>query len=399
MAFKFGAFARGFAEAAVADKREKETEVKEIIKTSYTQALQEAKELRKERKAKREQLKNIGNQLKMMDMTDSQVAGVLAKGVDGAKKTLELLQATALEYGKQNKTFNVNDFVSASTEANITIEDAVDRVMGTLKVAEGGAKLPSLAQQDTFFGSMDKFTERQLGQLQEGFGEDLGALQAEIAGQYEYGELPKATVDIAKMGLPDPMADLNKRAKELEIQIAEAELEKESKATPMKSTDVSRARKEILGELSAKMQLDLKYDPDNDIVYSPTATNDQLVIANQLARQGITLMNAFGGAKDYGSAYNKTIQTLFSGIDATQSGVVGGRGGSGGSGGVTGNVLPQYNSSQTPAAYINAAISTLNVTAMNPRAKAGAKATIRNQLIAGGMSAVDANKEVNKLIP
>jgi len=198
MAFKLGAFTRGFTSAAVTDKKETESEIKEIIKTSYIQQLEEAKELRKERKAKRQSLTEIGNQLKLLNLSDTQVAGILANGVSGAKNTLEQLQATAIAYGKAEKAFDVNDFVTASEESNLTIKDAVDRVMGTLKKPAGGAKLPGVAQQETFFGPTTKFAEGQVAQLEQGFGEEFGSLQAEVAGDYEYGELPTVGIDYAR---------------------------------------------------------------------------------------------------------------------------------------------------------------------------------------------------------
>ena len=405
MAFKFGAFARGFAEAAVEDKREKEDEIKEIIKTSYVQALDEAKELRKSRKAKREQLKSIGNQLKMMKLSDSQVAGILANGVDGAKNTLAQLQTTAVEYGKAGKDFDVNTFVTAAEDSQITIDDAIDRVMGKLKTPEGGPRLPSMTQQSTIFGSMDKFTERQLGQLQEGFGEDLGTLQAEVAGEYEYGELPTVGIDYAKMGVEDPMAELKERATELEIQLAEKKLEEDDTPEKMKGADLRAARKDILGELSAAMKIDLKYDTDTGLITSSTATADQLALATKLASQGMELMNGFGGAKDYAGAYNKTISMLL----PTAGGATPSSSTSPASAQTAArtrqtpvatqqSTLPAYNTSQGPAAYINQSVQTLNVAGMNPTQKASAKKAIVNQLVAGGMNPVKAQQEVSKII-
>jgi len=402
MAFSFGAFARGFAQAAVEDKREKEEEIKEIIKTSYTQSLEDAKEFRKERKAKREKLKSIGQQLKMMNMSDSQVAGVLSNGVDGAQKTLDLLQATALEYGKQGRAFEVNDFVSASEESNLTLDDAVNRVMGTVKVPEAGADLPSLAEQSTIFGSLDKFTQSQVSQLEEGFGEDLAKLQAEARGDLEYGELPTATVDIAKMGMPDPVDALNERAKQLDIQIKELELEEAKKGTdgfePLKSSVATKAQKQILGRLSTAMQIDLKYDDKTGLITSPTATADQIALARKLSDQGMELMQAFGGSEDYVTAYSKTMDILLGGLDTTSSTSANTSTSSTTTTTTASTALPTYNPSQTPASYITSAAQTLNVSAMNPNQKATAKAQIRNALIAGGMSAVDANKEIAKII-
>jgi len=402
MAFSFGAFARGFAQAAVEDKREKEEEIKEIIKTSYTQSLEDAKDFRKERKAKREKLKSIGQQLKMMNMSDSQVAGVLSNGADGAQRTLELLQATALEYGKQGKAFNVNDFVTASEESNLTLDDAVDRVMGTVKVPEAGADLPSLAEQSTIFGSLDKFTQSQVSQLEEGFGEDLSRLQAEARGDLEYGELPTATVDISKMGLKDPMDDLTKRAKELDIQIKELELAEAEKGDgafdPLKSSVATKAQKQILGRLSTAMQIDLKYDDETGLITSPTATADQIALARKLSDQGMELMQAFGGSKDYVTAYAKTIDILLGGLSTPSTTSATTQPPTTSSSTTGGTTLPAYNTSQTAASYITSAAQRLNVSAMNPNQKAKAKAQIRNALVAGGMTAVDANKEISKII-
>lgn len=404
MAFKFGAFARGFAEAAVEDKREKEDEIKEIIKTSYVQSLEEAKELRKSRKAKREQLSNIGAQLKAMGLSDAQAAGILANGVEGAKNTLQQLQTTAIEYGKAGQEFDVNTFVSAANESNLTIDDAISRIMGTVKPAAGGPRLPSLTEQTTIFGDMSKFTERQLAQLQEGFGEDLATLQAEVAGEYEFGEVPSVTIDYARMGIADPTDALRKRALELEVALAEKKLEEDDdKATAMKSADLRAARKDILSELGTVMRIDLRYDEDSGNIISSSGTADQIALATQLASQGMELMQGFGGAKDYASAYNKTIRALIPMAGGTPTTTPTTQPSSSATTTTattttTTPTLPAYNPSQTPASYINQLAQQMQITGMGARAKANAKKTIVNQLVAGGMNPVDAQKEVNKII-
>ena len=405
MAFKIGSFLGGFAEAASEDKRQKEDEIRDLVKASYADTLSEAKELRKERKAKREALKDLGRQLKAMNMSDAQVAGVLSNGVEGAKHTLDALRTTAVAYGKAGKQFDVNTFVTASEDANMSIDDAVDKIMGNLKAGE--ATMPDVADQETFFGSTRKFAEGQMSQLQKAFGEDLGTLQAEVRGDYEYGDIPAATIDYQAMGLPDPMADLQKREAELEIDVLEAELKKakeDGTAGALKSSDATKAKKEIYGRLAAEMQIDLKYDDETGSVTTTKGSADQVRLATQLADKGMVLMQAFGGSKNFVNAYQQTIDMLIPqaigtpNLDANDN---------------TDTVsstdtsdqpageLPAFSANQNPDDYIRSASNILNVTSLNARQKANARTAIVRKLLAAnaGLSPVEARKKVRNLIP
>lgn len=403
MAFKIGSFLGGFAEAASEDKRQKEDEIRDLVKASYADTLSEAKELRKERKAKREALKDLGRQLKAMNMSDAQVAGVLSNGVEGAKHTLDALRTTAVAYGKAGKQFDVNTFVTASEDANMSIDDAVDKIMGNLKAGE--ATMPDIADQETFFGSTRKFAEGQMAQLQKAFGEDLGTLQAEVRGDYEYGDIPAATIDYQAMGLEDPLADLQKREQELQIEVLEAELEKakeEGKAGALKSADAIKAKKEIYGRLAAEMQIDLLYDEETNTVTTTNGTADQVTLATRLADKGMILVQAFGGSKNFVNAYNEAIEILIpQAVGATPPPAAGSQQQQSGS---AGPVLPAYTGTSSATdldAYIQSAINTLNVTAMNPPQKAKARAQIRKAILAAnsGATPTDVGKAVRKLIP
>jgi len=199
---------------------------------------------------------------------------------------------------------------------------------------------------------------------------------------------------------------LQKRTVELDNEIKQIELDEAKKGkdaiAPLKSGDAVKAQKQILGRISAAMQIDLKYDEDSGLVTSPTATAGQLALARQLADQGMELMQAFGGAKDYTTAYAKTIDLLLGNLSVPQP-PAGGRGtvipsATAASGSATATTLPAYSSSQTPSAYVTSAANILNVSSLNPNDKAKAKAKIRNALIAGGQTAVDANKVISSII-
>lgn len=401
MGFSIGAFARGFAERATEDKREKEDEIRDLIKASYADTLAEAKELRKERRSKRQELKNLGRQLKAMDMSDAQVAGILSNGVDGAKSTLEALQSTALAYGKAGKQFDISTFVTASEDANLTVDDAIDKIMGNLK--KGEATLPDIADQETFFGSTRKFAEGQMAQLEKAFGQDLGTLQAEVRGDYEYGDIPTATINYQAMGLEDPMDDLQKREKELQIDVLEAELakaKKEGTAGALTSSDAIKAKKEIYARLAAEMQIDLKYNEETNTITSTKGTADQVTLATRLADKGMTLMQAFGGSENFVKAYNETIEILIPKAvtpnNKTKTTTTTAQPG--------GPVLPAYTGTSSATdldAYIQSAINTLNVSSMNPPQKAKARAQIRKAILAAnsGATPTDVGKAVRKLIP
>jgi hypothetical protein len=303
MAFKIGAFARGFAESAVADKREKENEVKDLLRNSFAQSLQEATELRKERRARREQLSEIGTQLKALNLSEAQVAGILANGPEGAKRQMDLLINTAAEYGKANKPFVIGDFVKGAEDSNLTIEEGINRIMGDLPTGSTEFELPSFARQKTLFGTGERFAREQIGRLEGAFGESYGALQAESRGEFTRGELPTVTIDYAKMGLPSPTADLQRKELELKIAKLEKDLNDDTKFDALSVGEQRSARRDFSSILEKVLGVKLSYDEESGRYITAEGQEEKALQALQLASQGMTMLNSLVPTTGYANSF------------------------------------------------------------------------------------------------
>jgi len=295
MAFKIGAFARGFATAAVEEKKEKENEIKELVKASYLDSLQEAKELRKERKAKREKLKELGAQLKQFGFSDAQSAGLLSMGEDGAKRLLELGQTAKIN----NKDFDVAAFYQVAEDSDLTLDDAINRTMGELK-KPATDQLPGFAKQTSFLGGdMTGFAKEQFGQYESSFGEDYQQLRAEAAGEYEYGELPSGTIDYSMLKLDKTEEEKVRLAvAQKQLALAEKELQEadDNDMTIGEQGSAGRYIKSSIGEAIAKhFGQGITYDVDRGYI-GTKAQQDILAKAeamlNQATSTGINFINA-----------------------------------------------------------------------------------------------------------
>lgn len=396
MGFSFGAFARGFAQAAVEDKREKEEEVRDLIKTSYASTLEEAKLLRERRRKKREDLTNVGNQLKMMNLNDSQVAGILSTGVEGAKRQLEILQAAAEKYGPD---FNVDTFVTASEEANLTMDDAIDRIMGTPVARATEAKIPEAAQVKTIFGTTDKAAREQLERLEGAFGEDFAALQAEIADR-EYGELPQVSIDYSQLGMKTPDEEMAQKIKELQLKKLEAEVSEIGKPDDLSASQeqsLVRGMNNILAPLVAKQfDTELSWDGANYVLPKDADDRAQAAMSQalNLARQGVESIKA---GNDYTTAIGVqqgVINNLQYQPDMTsvvKPDEI-----------ITPDDVPIFDSTKSTAnEFVTSMAQQLGVAGMNDTDKKNARDTIRKALLSGDqtMSVTQANKIINRLIP
>lgn len=396
MGFSIGAFARGFASAAVEDKREKEDEVKDLIKTSYTVALEEAKALREKRTAKREKLKDLGNQLKMMNLSDSAVAGILSTGVSGAERQIEILTSAAEKFGPD---FDVNTFVTASEDANLTIDDAIDRIMGTPAVPKAGASvLPEGAQVKTLFGTTDRAAREQLERLQGTFGEDFAQLQAEISGERQYGELPEVSIDYSMLGEKTAEEKTAQEIRELQLQKLQAEIADIGKPEDLTATQeqsLVRGMNNILAPLVAKrFGTELSWDganyvlPEDASLKAQAAMDQSLTLARagvEQIRSGVYYTDALGMQQDLVGTieYDPTM----AGVDEV----------------ITPDTIPPYDpASQTPTEFAESIVAQMNISGMNPADKKKAREKLRSQLLDNSdmdLSFTDANKLVDQLIP
>lgn len=240
MAFRLGSFARGFAERAMEYKTEEENEIKDLVKASYIDSLEQARENRKAVKARREKLTNIGNELMGLGLNESQAAGILASGAEGAARQLDILRQAAT----QIKDFDIQTVVSSSSDAGISLEEAVNRTIGELKEYEGPTTIDT-GRKPSIFGARKGLQEEQFARYSEQFGEDYRQLRAEAADERVRGELPTTTIDYTK--LRDPMRDI-------EYQTAVAQLTKEQASIGMlgEQLEMDNLKKEkLIAEIDA----------------------------------------------------------------------------------------------------------------------------------------------------
>ena len=235
MGFSLGAFGRGFATAAVTDKKETEDRVNDLVDQAYLEKLKDAKELRKDRKAKRESLISLANQYKAMGITEeSQIAGLIAVGPEAAARNLELLQATAQTYRQQDKVFDINSFVKGTGIEGLTIEDGINRIMGEAQPADQDfvMDIPGAKKDRGVLGGLfadpQKIAQKRMEERESVYGESMGQLAAET-GDLTYGDVGQVSLDLGAMFLPDEDRDLDRRIKEAQANLTETQV-KELKA-------------------------------------------------------------------------------------------------------------------------------------------------------------------------
>lgn len=394
MGFSLGSFARGFAEAATEDKERQENDVRELIKTSYATTLEEAKNLRKERKAKREKLKDLGVQLQAMNLSDSQVAGILSMGVDGANRQLEVLTSASEKFGS---AFKVQDFVTATEEAGLTIDDAIDRIMGTPVAGTGAGTLPEMAQVKTLFGTSDKAARKQLEMLQGTFGEDFAQLQAEVSGEREYGALPKVSIDYTKLGAETPAEKLAREIQELQKNKLQKEIDKiddPDELTAQQEQSLVRTHNNIIAPLVAKQfGTSLNWDGNNYVLPEEASAK-----AKAAMDQALSLSRSAVESIKNGSSYTTILeqqQQLIGGLEYEPSMVQDLEP-------ITVDQIPNFNPKEsTPMAFAQGIVERLNVAGMNAVDRTNARGILRKALLDGSMdvTVIEANKIVNELIP
>lgn len=420
MAFKIGAFARGFATAAVEEKKEKENEVKELVKASYLDSLQEAKELRKERKAKREKLKELGAQLKQFGFSDAQSAGLLSMGEDGAKRLLELGQTAKIN----NKDFDVAAFYQVAEDSDLTLDDAINRTMGELK-KPATDQLPGFAKQTSFLGGdMTGFAKEQFGQYESSFGEDYQQLRAEAAGEYEYGELPSGTIDYSMLKLDKTEEEkLRLTIAKKQLALAEKEL-KEADENDLTIGDQGSAGRYIKASIGANIAAHLgkgiTYDKDRGYI-GPKGQQAILskaeTMLNRATERGIAFINA---SPSKSTALNGAVTHLIdtylpelygTGTSATDTIVTPDELAAaetamaeleGATASTTESTVAQPATEAEISAFLDQQFSDpsyANIADVTSKknAKAKIKAQARDKLVAGGMSAKDANDLIFRL--
>ncbi len=241
MAFSLGAFGRGLAKAAVTDRTGTEDRINELVDTAYKERLLTAKELRKENKAKREKLTGLANQYKLLGIEDeAQIAGLIAIGPEAAAQNYQLILDTAKAYRERGKAFNVKAFVKGTGVEGLTIEEGINRVIGTTKPADQNFVMDLPGTQDPrnklLFGDPRAIAQARIAEQEQAFGESFADLTAET-GEREFGDTGDVTLDIASMFLEDPDRDLNR-------QIAEANLAQIIQQTNLSEAQTAQLKRE-----------------------------------------------------------------------------------------------------------------------------------------------------------
>jgi hypothetical protein len=241
MAFRLGSFARGFAERATEYKTEEENEIRDLVKASYIDTLEQTRENRKAVKAKREKLTNIGNELKLMGLTDAQAAGIIGSGTEGAERQLELLRESAKSWGKE---FDINNVVSAAEDSGITLEEAVNRTIGELKQSQEPVGLGG-DRRRSIFGAGKGFETDQFAKYSRQFGEDYATIRSEAKDERVRGELPTVTINQSKLYRPDPMEKLLLREAEANVEIKESEVARLADVDRMSELEIEKLEETI----------------------------------------------------------------------------------------------------------------------------------------------------------
>jgi hypothetical protein len=332
MAFRLGSFARGFAERAMEYKTEEENEIRDLVKASYIDTLEQTRENRKAVKAKREKLTNIGNELKLMGLTDAQAAGIIGSGTEGAERQLELLRESAKSWGKE---FDINNVVSAAEDSGITLDEAVNRTIGELKQSQEPVGLGG-DRRRSIFGAGKGFEADQFAKYSRQFGEDYATIRSEAKDERVRGELPTVTINQSKLYRPDPLEDIRRREAEAQTKLRENEVARIQQANDLSDLqaeklkaeiDVIRSKKEgklDLGDVRATLSLvdkqlapvliaasqsKVKWTENTGYVTSEKATEKELALLNNakeingevinLVRKGMALDEAITHATKY----------------------------------------------------------------------------------------------------
>ena len=263
MGFKLSSFGAQIARRASEERRTREEEANELLKIGFVDRMETVREERKARRAKKEKLTAIGKSLEQLGISGDGVAGILATDIDEASATLKLLQESA----RTLPDFKIDDVVQASGTSGITVQEAVDRVMGELQTTKEADSI--IQTDDSFFApSQEKLRER-AQEMAGAFGEDYDQIFKESAGEYVRGELPKTNIDRQALYRADPLADLRRRQLAAQVKASEfeadnleknaefkqelAELDKQQKEKNLTLTDAK------INELTKKLnKIDVK---------------------------------------------------------------------------------------------------------------------------------------------
>lgn len=308
MAFNWKSFATGFMEKAVDEFETEKAERKELFKLDYMDKLQRSREERDRRRNERKELDRAGKRLVSLGLSSGAAGQILEQeGAEGANALYELTSKAMASGAK----INVETFVSGAYDANLSITDAIDRVMGELKPKEGAK--PAAVGEESFFGKlfgMDRVDEQTAQFYQKTFGEDYGTIAAEAEGAYERTPMTgTAKIDYSQLYLEDPDAELNTQIKQAQLKKLQAESKKDDKFKSLTPSQLNTARKDLGVVAGAKHNVTLKWTEEEGYILPPNATNKHL-LALADATSAMVQLDALNDKIGYAQAYKVVESSL-----------------------------------------------------------------------------------------
>jgi len=300
MAFNWKQFAAGFMEKAVSEFETEKAERKELFKIDYMDKLATAREERDRRREEKKNLLDAGNRLLSLGLDPGAAGAVLQQeGAAGAQALYELT-SQAMAAGAK---IDPKAFVSGAYDADMTITDAIDRVMGELVPAEPGAK-PAAMQEESFFGKLfgiENVDEKTAQYYAKTFGEDYETISAE-ARAIEGG----VKIDYSMLTPEDPDAELNRKVKLAQLDKIEAEIKdmQTGKKKALTPSQLNSAGKTITEAVSKSMGVELSWSEEGGYVIAPDQTQKALTAQLQAMRllpilQQQTMQNGYATALPY----------------------------------------------------------------------------------------------------
>lgn len=310
MAFNWKQFAAGFMEKAVSDFESEKAERKELFKLDYMDKLATAREERNNRRKEKKELTDAGNRLISLGLDPSAAGAVLRQEGAAGAQALYDLTSRAMAAGAK---IDPEAFVSGAYDANMTITDAIDQVMGELVPAEPGTK-PAAMQEESFFGKLfniESVDEKTAQYYAKTFGEDYETISAEARGEYKRGPAIEGGVkiDYSQLYVEDPDAELNTQIKQAQLAKLQEEAKDDDKIKSLTPSQLNTARKELGVIAGAKHGVELKWDEEQGYILPAQATNKHL-LAMADATNAMVQLDALNDKIGYAQAFQVVEKSL-----------------------------------------------------------------------------------------
>ena len=290
MGFKLKYAGAQFAKDAVTEVRTKQDDIRDLVKVTFTSDLAEVKEIRKQRRKEEKGLEQMGARLQREGFTEAQAASLLGQGIEGAEQTLALVQQAKM----YNKTFDPVAFytVVEDPKNNISLKDAIKRMMGELKTGSGKKAMPSLGAggKTLLGGDMSKFTQSQFDIFSAASGEDYGSVRDEISGEYEYGNIPVGEIDRTMLAFETQAEKTSRELAEAQMGKIRAEIkETEGKMGTLSPTDqrgvISYVNQSMASRVKKLFGIDIAFDETGKVIATGESKAKDLAKAGKFIGQ------------------------------------------------------------------------------------------------------------------